>query len=126
MRDLNPRELVGPAAPTIGGVGGGGIAVELLPHLIEPVDRARRVGVIREGFGIGELERSRRKMARILAVVQDARIRYPAWLAGAAGQHVFIIPVVQSVLERFDLGDIRRADARCSGRDAKHLATVRS
>ena len=60
------------------------IAIQLLPHLVEAVHRARRIGVIGEGIAVGQLERARRKGVHI----RDARVGSLRCLARAAGHEV--------------------------------------
>ena len=59
-------------------------AVQLLPHLVEAMHRARRVGVVGERAAVGQLERSGRQIVH----VGDARIGRLARLAGAAAQQI--------------------------------------
>ena len=101
-----------------------GRAVELLPHLEQPMNRARVVGVVRMGRA-GDLEHARRKRTGVLTVVFDARIGLAARLARAAGQKKFRIIGRQAVL---DLGRrllVGRGHARRSRIHTQSLADIR-
>ena len=64
-RHFNPGEQLGVATRRI--VRGGMVqaAIHLLPHLIEAMDRAGRIGVVGEGAAVGQLERSGRQRRNI-------------------------------------------------------------
>ena len=64
------------------------VAIELLPHLIEAMHRARRVGVVRESPELLSWNGPGGSAARVFAIIQDSRIGNSARLTGAAGQHV--------------------------------------
>jgi hypothetical protein len=102
----------------------GGSAIELLEHLIEAVHRARRVLVIGEYFR-RDLERTGRKMARALAVVEDAFVGRSVRLAGPAVQKKLIIAVGQTNLDRPGGRQIGWTDARGAGGDTENFAHVR-
>jgi len=89
---FDPWEQIGFATPAVFSVGCGGVAIELLPHLIKAMDRARRVGVVWEGLR-SDLERSGLQIASVAAVVGDAGIRNVTRLAGPARQEIFVIIV---------------------------------
>src|SRR5208337_2532919 len=84
-RGLDPGEEIGGATGGVLSGGRGGVAVELLIHLKEPMRRARVIGVV----GVlrrGDLEGAGRKMAGVPPVVRNALIRTLCFLPRAARQ----------------------------------------
>ncbi len=91
-------------------------AVQLLPHLVEAMHRACRVGVVVEAGGVRQLERTGRQRVDVL----DAHVGHLGGLAGAARDQVGVVVVGQSVLGRLgereavarDVGVLRAAGQR--------------
>lgn len=124
-RHFHPGKQIGKATPAISSGLRGGIAIELLEHLIEAVHRARRVGVIGECFR-RDLERTGRKMARALAVVEDAFVGRFICLAGPAGQKKLIIVAGQTIFELHGERQNDRTEARGAASEPDKFAHVRS
>jgi hypothetical protein len=92
-RDFGPSKKVRQAAAGICWGGVGGAAVFLLPHLVEAMYRAVRIGVVREGSRIGDLERTglqRRIWGRSVHTA-DAAVGHFSGQAAASDQQRFII-----------------------------------
>ncbi len=90
-RLLDPREEVGLASARVGGGPVRGVAIHLLPHLIEAMDRAAAVGVV------AGLRRQRIGAVRQIVVVRDARIRRIHRNAGRAGQQKSEIRLIEAI-----------------------------
>ena len=96
-RDFHPREQQGIAA--------GGIlicsvfqaAVQLLPHLVEAMDRAGRVAVVAKCTSVSQLKRTRRQGIDIL----DARVRSFVRHGGAALDQILVVVSWQAVFRSF-------------------------
>ena len=124
-------------------VRGGGVAIELLPHLEEAMHRARRIGVVGI-FCVGQLKRTGRQMAGVLAVIGDALVGRAASLAGPARQQELVVVVGQTVFDglgrrrrlfahaghagiprgRADVGNRRTADQRGWQHDIGRLRRI--
>src|SRR5271156_6780312 len=68
-------------------------AIELLPHLVETVNRAGRVGVVGEEIAVRQLEWTGGQIID----VGDARVRSVRGQASAAGDEILIVISGQAV-----------------------------
>ncbi len=114
-RHFDPGEQVAAASRRVVAAGGRVVAVQLLPHLVEAMHRACRVGVVGKRAAIGQLKRSGRQCAD----VGDALVRRLRGLAGAAGQKKLVVVRIKPVFRL-----LRQRQARFAARDRAAAALV--
>ena len=112
---FDPGEQIAGAAGRIVPAGGALAAIQLLPHLVEAMHRARGVALVGERIAVGQLERAGRQAGHR----DDALVRRLRGLAGATGQQRLIIAVIQP---GFRL--LRERQARLALRDRRAAALV--
>src|SRR5580704_11586686 len=93
-RYFHPGKQPSVAAGRILPCGLGGIAIQLLPHLVEAMDGTLCIRVICEGISIGQLERTGRKAVHVL----DARVRCTGSLPSTACNKIGVIVCRKAVL----------------------------
>src|SRR4029077_2006399 len=98
-RDRGPGEEVGEAPAGVAPRGVRGVAILLLPHLVEAMHGAGGVGVVGE-VGTGELEGPGRqgRVRRSAVYPLDPGVGYLARQSGAAREHERVIVVSEPVL----------------------------
>src|SRR6266851_229629 len=112
--ELGPDKEIGLAAGGIRFCGISDVAIGLLPHLIEAVNRAGCIGVPCEGvlaFRIGKLEGAARKgrVGGRAVHAGDAGVRNFPGEAGAAGGQEAVVVTWEAVFGSYGIGE--RADA---------------
>ena len=115
-RHFDPGEQVGVAARRVVAAGGRGVAVQLLPHLIEAMHRALGIGVIGHRRGVGELEGTGRQRIH----VGDARVRRTTGERRVgrlitAGDQELIVVGSKARFSGLRIGDGRREDVGVLG-----------